>query len=77
MPKSKVTAKYQVTIPKDVRDETGVEAGELLTIEAVSKAEIRIRRFPKVADPLSVLVGSRSSRRGVPLEELEEKAEGR
>lgn len=75
MPKSKVTAKYQVTIPRDVRVQTGVEAGEIVSVEAVSKSEIRLRRFPGVPEPLKVLVGSGEGRWKVPIEELEEKAE--
>jgi AbrB family looped-hinge helix DNA binding protein len=77
LPKSKVTAKYQVTIPREVRDETGVEAGEVVSVEAISKAEIRLRRFPGISDPLSVLIGSGTRRRRIPIEELEEKAESR
>ena len=77
VPKSRVTSKYQVTIPKEVREKTGVKAGELVTVEAVSDAEIRLRRFPGVADPLGVLVGHGSGRRSIPVEELEERAESR
>jgi AbrB family looped-hinge helix DNA binding protein len=77
LPKSKVTAKYQVTIPREVREETGVEAGEVVSIEAVSKAEIRLRRFPGISDPLSVLVGRGTRRKRIPIEELEERAESR
>jgi AbrB family looped-hinge helix DNA binding protein len=77
LPKSKVTAKYQVTIPREVREETGVEAGEVVSIEAISKAEIRLRRFPGISDPLSVLVGRRTSRKRIPVEEVEEMAESR
>jgi len=51
LPKSKVTSKYQVTIPKEVRERTGVEPGELVSVEAVSKAEIRLKRFPPWRTP--------------------------
>lgn len=77
MPKSKVTAKYQVTIPREVREEIGVEAGEVVSVEAVSKSEIRLRRFPGVADPLRILIGAGAGRRRIPVEELESKAESR
>lgn len=77
MPRSKVTAKYQVTIPKEVRDITGVGAGEVVSVEAVSKGEIRLRRFPGVADPLAVLIGTRPAKRHVHIEELDEMAESR
>jgi AbrB family looped-hinge helix DNA binding protein len=77
MPRSKVTAKYQVTIPKEVRESTGVKPGETVSIEVISKAEIRLRRFPGIQNLLKVLVGSGESRKRVPTEELEEMAESR
>jgi AbrB family looped-hinge helix DNA binding protein len=75
--RSKITAKYQVTIPKEVREEVGVKPGEVVLVESVSKDEIRLKRFPSVADPLAVLIGRRVYRREVPVEELEEKIESR
>jgi len=55
MPVSKVTSKHQVTIPKEVRKQTGIKPGEIVTIEALNESEIIIRRFPKVKDPLKPL----------------------
>ena len=77
MSRSKVTAKYQVTIPKDVRDELAVRPGEVLSVEAISKGEIRLRRFSSVPDPLAVLIGKRDRHEAVRVETLEEKAESR
>ncbi|QQG48216.1 MAG: AbrB/MazE/SpoVT family DNA-binding domain-containing protein [archaeon] len=71
MPKSKVTSKFQVTIPKEVREEVGIRAGEIISIVAISGEEIRVRRSPRVSDPLSVLVGRRAHDRSVTVEELE------
>lgn len=48
---SKVANEYQVTIPKGVRKQTGIQPGEIITIEALNESEIIIRRFPKVKDP--------------------------
>ena len=77
MPRSRVTAKYQVTIPKQVRERVGVKPGEVVSIEAISEGEIRLKRFASVADPLKVLIGEKGARRGVPVESLEEQIESR
>jgi len=77
MPRSKVTAKYQVTIPREVRERVGVRPGEMISMEVVSHDEIVLRRYSNVADPLKTLIGGRASRRAVPIEELEERIESR
>ncbi len=77
MPKTKVTSKFQITIPKEVREKVGVRPGEVVNVESVSDEEIVIRRFRRVKDPLRVLVGKTPSVRHVPVEEFEEKAETR
>jgi len=35
MVQSKITSKYQVTVPKDIRDKLGLKAGDRLVWEAV------------------------------------------
>lgn len=77
MPRSRVTAKYQVTIPKEVREEVGVRVGEVVSVEAISKEEIRVRRSPRVADPLKTLIGTKSYRHAISIDELERKVESR
>ena len=77
MPKTKVTSKFQITIPKEVREKVGVRPGEVVNVESVSDEEIVIKRFRRVKDPLKVLVGKTPSVRHVPVEEFEEKAETR
>jgi AbrB family looped-hinge helix DNA binding protein len=77
MPRSKVTAKYQVTIPKEVREKVDVRPGEMVSLEVLSQDEIVLRRYPSVRDPLKTLIGGRAFRRTVPVEELEEKVESR
>lgn len=77
MPKSKVTSKFQVTIPKEVRKKIGVRPGEVVSVESVGEEKIILRRFRRVKDPLKVLVGETPSARHVPVEELEEEAETR
>jgi len=77
MPKTKVTSKFQITIPKEVREKIGIRPGEVVTVESVNEEEILVRRFRRVKDPLKTLVGKTPSVRHIPIEELEEKAETR
>ena len=77
MPRSKVTAKYQVTIPKEIREKIGVRPGEEVAVEAVSEEEIRLKRFKSVSDPLKILIGVGRPRKSVPVEALEAKIESR
>jgi len=77
MPKTKVTSKFQITIPKEIREKVKVKPGEVVTVESLSEEEIIIRRFPRVKEPLKVLIGRKVSGRHIPVEELEEKAEAR
>lgn len=75
MPRSKVTSKFQITIPKETREEIGLRAGEEVIVESVSAEEIRVKRFPKVQNPLEWLIGVETFPRHIPVEELEEKVE--
>ena len=75
MRRSKVTAKFQVTIPRDVREKVNIKAGETVSMEVVSENEIVMKRYPNVANPLEILIGGRTSRQSVPIEELEEAME--
>ncbi len=77
MARSKLTEKYQVTIPKEIREKVHVSPGEVIVVEAISQDEIRLKRYPSVSDPLDVLIGKKQSRRSIPIEELEEKIESR
>jgi AbrB family looped-hinge helix DNA binding protein len=77
MARGKITEKYQVTIPKEIREKVRVSPGEVISIEAISKDEIRLKRFPRVTDPLDVLIGKKLFKRHVPIEELEERIESR
>jgi len=75
MPKTKVTEKFQITIPKEVREEVGLKPGEVVMVEKVNEEEILVKRFRRVKDPLKLLVGKTPFTRRIPVEELEEKAE--
>jgi AbrB family looped-hinge helix DNA binding protein len=63
MARSKLTEKYQVTIPKEIRQKVPVSPGEVISVEVVSKDEIRLKRFPSVPEPLNVLIGKKQYRR--------------
>ncbi|MCD6529527.1 AbrB/MazE/SpoVT family DNA-binding domain-containing protein [Candidatus Bathyarchaeota archaeon] len=77
MARSRVTSKFQVTIPKEVRERVGLKPGEVVLVEAVDENNILLRRFKRVKDPLRFLIGEKPYPRHVPIEELEEKVEAR
>jgi AbrB family transcriptional regulator (stage V sporulation protein T) len=74
MEETKVTEKFQVTIPKNVRDKMGLKPGEVMIVESVGGNEVRLKRFKVVKDPLQILVGKRIHKH-IPIEDLEKKIE--
>ena len=74
---SRVTDKFQVTIPKDVRETLGIKPGEEVVVETGPRGRIIVKRFPTSKDPLKVLIGKKPYPRHVPVEELEKKLEAR
>ena len=77
MSKTKVTEKFQITIPKEVREAVGLKPGEVVVVERENEEKIIVKRFPKIKEPLKVLIGKKSLERHVPIEEFEEMAEAR
>jgi len=77
MARSRVTSKFQLTIPKEVRDKVGLKPGEVVIVESIDENNILIRRIRRVKDPLRFLIGEKPYPRHIPIEELEEKAEAR
>jgi len=77
MSRTRVTSKFQLTIPKDIREKVDLRPGEVVEINIDDKGEIVIKRFRRVKDPLKVLIGRTASPLHVSIEELEEKAETR
>ena len=69
-----MTEKFQITIPKDVREAIGLKPGEILIVEPTAEGELRIKRL-RVKEPLDILIGEKKFERHVPVEELEEKVE--
>lgn len=77
MAKTKVTSKFQVTIPREIREKVGIRPGEVVNVESVSTEEIVIKRFRRLKNPLEVLIGKTASTRHIPVEEIEEEVETR
>jgi antitoxin PrlF len=42
---SRLTQKHQVTIPKDIREKLGLEAGDTVIFEEEPDGEVRIRKI--------------------------------
>ena len=57
MPYLKLSSKHQITIPKDVREALGLEAGDRLYI-AREGGKLVLRPLPKVRNPTEKLYGS-------------------
>jgi len=77
MSRTKVTSKFQLTIPKDIREQIDLRPGEVVEVQVDDEGVIIIKRFRRVKDPLRVLIGRTASPHHVGIEELEEKAETR
>ncbi len=75
MGETRVTDKFQITIPRDVRKVIGLKRGEVLIVEHAGEGELRVKRLGAVKDPLRVLIGEKRFKKHIPVEELEEKAE--
>ena len=74
MGKVKVTEKYQVTIPKDVREKVDITPGEIVEVVPVDDSTIMIKRM-RVKDPLKLLISEKMMERHIGVEDVEEAAE--
>jgi len=77
MSRTRVTDKFQLTIPKAIREQVDLKPGEVVEVHVDEEGTIVIKRFRRVRDPLDVLIGKTTSPVHVTIEELEEKAETR
>ena len=77
MARSRVTSKFQLTIPKEVKEKVGLRPGEIVTVESIDENNILVRWLRRVKDPLRFLIGEKPYPRHIPIEELEEKVEAR
>ena len=72
----KVTDRYQVTIPKEIRKRVGLKPGMIVRVELRGEREIVITVPEKIENPLEILIGKRPLLdRHLPIEELEELVE--
>lgn len=77
MSKTKVTDKFQITIPKEIRSRIGLKPGEVVIVESIDEEQILVKRFRRVKDPLTILIGKTPYKRHAPIKELEERVETR
>ena len=56
MSKVKVSSKYQITLPKNVREAMGISAGDELQVLREGD-RIALRSIPKIKQPTEVLYG--------------------
>ena len=78
MAQSTVTDKFQITIPKEVRDEMDLRPGERVVVERRDSDSLVVRRYRRIRQPLKHLIGEKPShRKKITIEELEEKIEAR
>ncbi|MEA2053931.1 MAG: AbrB/MazE/SpoVT family DNA-binding domain-containing protein [Candidatus Thermoplasmatota archaeon] len=75
MEETRVTEKFQVTIPKKVREKMGIVPGEIMIVESLEENEVRLKRFKVVKDPVKILIGKRRFDKHISVKELEEKME--
>jgi len=76
MGSSRVTAKFQITLPSDVRQRVRFRPGEVVDVDVEDEETVRVHRSRKVRRPLDHLVGRRSWRaKPVRPDEVDEMAE--
>lgn len=54
MSRTKVTPKYQTTIPKEIRNRLGIKVGDVVEWNLIRQFAI-VRTVPKIADPVKFL----------------------
>ncbi|MCD6491908.1 MAG: AbrB/MazE/SpoVT family DNA-binding domain-containing protein [Candidatus Njordarchaeia archaeon] len=75
MGKTKVTEKFQVTIPKDIREKIGLMPGEIIEVEVMDEKTIVLKR-DVVKNPLEHLIGKKQLfKNHIRVENVEEAAE--
>jgi len=76
MGSSRVTAKYQITLPSDVRRRVRFRPGEVVEVVVEDEQTVRVHRPRKVRRPLDALVGRRPwLKKAVTPDEFDELAE--
>ncbi len=73
MPKSTLTSKGQVTIPKSIRDRLSLKTGDRLIFRLDSRGDIRVQReSPPKAEQLQGLLRHLAGKAPVSVEEMRE-----
>ncbi|MCY0882417.1 AbrB/MazE/SpoVT family DNA-binding domain-containing protein [Acidianus infernus] len=71
----KITEKYQVTIPKEVREKIGLKPGEEVEVIPLNDNEILVKRkVEKIKNPLQILL-AKEGEKEIPPEKIDELAE--
>jgi AbrB family looped-hinge helix DNA binding protein len=72
----KVTYKFQVTIPKEVREKINLKPNEEFEVIALNDNEILLRRkVKKVKNPLEILIGKEEIKEEIPPKKVDELGE--
>jgi AbrB family looped-hinge helix DNA binding protein len=73
----KVTTKFQITIPKEVREKIDLKPGEEIEVVVLNDNEILLRRkFKRIRNPLEILIGKKERKEEISPEKLDELSEG-
>ena len=70
MPSTTITSKGQVTIPKAVRDELGLRAGDRIAFRILDDGTVVVE--PETVDLLSLKGTLKTTRKGVSVEDMNE-----
>jgi len=70
MPTATVTSKGQITIPKPVRDELGLRAGDRVAFRVLEDGSVVVE--PETIDLLDLKGALKARRRGVTLSDMDE-----
>jgi AbrB family looped-hinge helix DNA binding protein len=72
----KVTAKFQITIPKEIREKIDLKPGEEIEIVVLNDNEIILRRkFKRIRNPLELLIEKKKWKEEISPEKLDELSE--
>ena len=73
----KVTTKFRITIPKEVREKIDLKHGEEIEVVVLNDNEILLRRkFKRIRNPLEILIGKKEWKEEISPEKLDELSEG-
>ncbi len=74
--KTRVTAKFQITLPADVRERVPFHPGETVEVVAKDEQTVLVRRTRKVKNPLRYLIAKKPwLDKSIPPEQVDELAE--